>query len=81
LTVRALFFAHLKDMAGTGEKMYHLPDGATVDDFAQYLAAEDVRFNGLLRYARAAINGEWATAKSVLNNDDEIAFLPPSSGG
>jgi len=81
MKIRALFFAHLRAMAGAGEREYVVPDGSTVTDFAAILADADVRFNGMLRYARPAINGEWATANTVLREGDEIGFLPPSSGG
>jgi molybdopterin converting factor small subunit len=81
IKVRALFFAHLRDMAGGGDREFELSEGTTVNDLADQLAILDVRFNGLLRYARPAINGEWAIASAVLRDGDEIGFLPPSSGG
>jgi molybdopterin converting factor subunit 1 len=81
MNVRVLFFAHLKDMAGAGEKSFELAEGTTISALAEMLVTSDVRFHGLLRYARPAINGEWATADSIISNGDEIAFLPPSSGG
>ena len=81
MKIRALFFAHLSGMAGGGERCLDLPDGATVQDLATHLADADIRFNGMLRYARPAINGEWATPSTVLQDGDEIGFLPPSSGG
>ena len=81
MKVRALFFAHLRELAGAGEREFDLPDGLTVQEFADELAAKDIRFNGMLKYARPALNGDWATAVTALHDGDEIGFLPPSSGG
>ncbi len=81
MTIKVLFFAHFRDLAGTSEAEYFLPEGATMEDLASILAANDVRFNGLLRYARPTVNAEWATASTVLHHGDEAGFLPPSSGG
>jgi molybdopterin converting factor subunit 1 len=81
MIIRALFFAHLQELAGSAEKTYDLDDNATVGEFARHLASIDIRFNDVLRYARAAVNGEWATAGTKLQDGDEIGLLPPSSGG
>jgi molybdopterin synthase catalytic subunit len=81
MLIRALFFAHLKDMAGASELEFDLPDSTTISQLAERLSLSDVRFNGMLRYARPAVNGEWATAATVLCEGDEVGFLPPSSGG
>ncbi len=81
MKVRALFFAHLKGLAGTGEREYDLPTNTTVVEFATLLAEEDIRFHDMLRYARPAVNGDWAVSSTVLQEGDEIGFLPPSSGG
>jgi molybdopterin converting factor subunit 1 len=81
MTIRTLFFAHLRDIAGADEKNYEIPESTTVEQLAAHLATTDLRFNDLLRYARPAINSEWATGSSRLKDGDEVAFLPPSSGG
>jgi len=81
MKVRTLFFAHLSGIAGAGEINYELPSGTTIEEFAEILASKDIRFNGILRYARTAVNGEWASRETVLQDGDEIGFLPPSSGG
>ena len=81
MKIRALFFAHLRDVAGAGEREFELREGATILEFAEYLAGADIRFHGMLRYARLAVNGEWSTTETVLHEGDEVGFLPPSSGG
>jgi molybdopterin converting factor small subunit len=81
MKVRVLFFAHLRELAGSGEHEFDLPDGITIGGLAEELTKLDIRFRGMLKYARPAINGEWATVDSPLTAGDEVGFLPPSSGG
>lgn len=81
MTVRVLFFAHQRDLFGAPEKTFDIPDGATVGDLARVLAQSDNRLEGLLGYTRVAVNEEWAAGDTPLHEGDDIAFLPPMSGG
>ncbi len=76
-----LFFAHLQDVAGSRELSLTLPDGATVAAAAGVLAECGAGFAGLLSSARAAVNAEFADAATVLHDGDEVAWMPPMSGG
>ncbi|MBW8755386.1 MAG: MoaD/ThiS family protein [Sphingomonadales bacterium] len=76
---RLLFLGRLEDIAGGAER--EVPGGALVDvlsaldpDLAAALTADRVRLavNGTLVSDRAAV---------VLGESDELAFLPPVSGG
>ncbi len=81
ITVRMLFFAHLQDVAGSHEMAVSLPDTATVETAAAALAKRDVRFDRLLSQARVAVNAEFAEASTILHDGDEVAWMPPMSGG
>jgi molybdopterin converting factor small subunit len=81
MQVRLLLFAHLQDIAGREAIDVELNDGAIVNDIEAKLVTMDTRFEGVLRYARPARNGEWASGEDVVFEGDEIALLPPSSGG
>ena len=81
ITVRMLFFAHLQDVAGRHELLLSLPDGATVETAADILAQRSPGFAGLLTQARVAVNAEFAEASTVLQEGDEVAWMPPMSGG
>ncbi|MBV9852875.1 MAG: molybdopterin converting factor subunit 1 [Armatimonadetes bacterium] len=81
MTVTVLFFAHYQDIAGGREQARPLPDGATVADLAALLAREDPRLEGLLSYARVAVNADYADAATMLRDGDEVALMPPMSGG
>ena len=81
ITVRMLFFAHLQDVAGSHELTLSLPDNATVKTAAESLAGRSAGFADLLAQARAAVNAEFADAATLLRDDDEVAWMPPMSGG
>ncbi|MBC8135916.1 MAG: MoaD/ThiS family protein [Fibrella sp.] len=81
ITVRIVLFGHLKDVFPRGETMLCLPHGATAADAAIALSAQDARLSDLLTKTRVAVREEFAGADTVLYDGDEIAFLPPMSGG
>ena len=79
MTVR--LFARLRELAGSGEFDVDARDGSTVDDVWRGLAG---RHPGLERFGAsvsAAVNGEFARRSATLADGDEVAFLPPVSGG
>jgi molybdopterin synthase catalytic subunit len=79
--VRVRLFAMQRELAGTREVALELPDGATIED--AWLALVE-RFPVLapgrpaVRFAR---NSEYAAAETRLEDGDEIAMIPPVSGG
>jgi len=82
ITVRVLLFGHYKTVfPPQGETTVTLEEGATAADAAQALAARDPRLEDLLARTRVAVQAEFAEAETVLQNGDEVAFLPPMSGG
>jgi molybdopterin converting factor subunit 1 len=79
--VRVLFFGRLKDIVGRSEEDAELSDGARVEDlFARYGRS----FPELTQFRSsvvASVNQEFAEWRSPLSSGDEVAFLPPVSGG
>jgi deoxyribonuclease IV len=78
VTVR--LFGHYRDYCGDGVEL-EMPAGATVTDVAVVLATKDARMQGVTSHCRAAVNEEYTTADTLLNEGDEVAFIPPMSGG
>jgi molybdopterin converting factor subunit 1 len=82
VTVR--LFARLRDIAGAAELARDLTPGSTVitvGDVWRQLAGE---FPELARYERSissAVNADYARMDQVIRDGDEVAFLPPVSGG
>jgi molybdopterin converting factor subunit 1 len=79
VTVR--LFARLREIAGTGELTQELPAGATAETAWQLLAARYPELAAYERVASCAVNEEYARFSTALNDGDEVAFLPPVSGG
>jgi len=81
ISVNILYFAHFGDLAGRTNENLSLPAGSTVRSLAHLLAQRDRRLSDLIGYGRAAVNADWATTDTALSDGDEIAFMPPMSGG
>ncbi len=81
ITVRMLFFAHLSDVAGGHELTLALPPDATVHTAALELERRASGFQNILAHVRVAVNAEFALPETPLKDGDEVAWMPPMSGG
>lgn len=81
MRVRVLFFGMLKDLAGKSGDTLDLPDGATVRDLLERCETRLPRLRESLPSLAVAVNQQYAGAETKLNSDDEVALLPPVSGG
>ena len=80
MRVEVLLFASYREKVGLGRLTLDLSDGATVGDMAD---AMRVRFPGLPEAERivVAVNNEYQEHDFVLSDGDEVALIPPVSGG
>ncbi|WP_457630492.1 molybdopterin converting factor subunit 1 [Oceanithermus sp.] len=79
MKVKVRLFANYREIAGLSETGLELEEGATV---ASARRALEARFPGLdLGGGMAAVNEELARPETPLRDGDELAFLPPVSGG
>ena len=81
MRINVRLFARLRDIAGTGELATQVPEGATVRAVWDELTG---RFPDLRAYQEtisAAVNAEYSRMDAPLGDGDEVAFLPPVSGG
>ncbi len=84
MRVRVRFFSILKDVAGRESMELELPDGSRLRDLLEKiyklypdlekLGGEDV---GVI----ALVNGNYGKLDDVLRDGDEVALIPPASGG
>ena len=79
VTVR--LFARLRDVAGASELARTVGPDATVGSLWRQLATEYPAFEPYGRSISTAINADYARMDAPLRDGDEIAFLPPVSGG
>ena len=81
MQVRTLFFGMLKDLTGRGSDLLSLPEQATVGDVFTHYEKLTPRLGDFAASIAISINQEFAGPDSKLKDGDEIAFLPPVSGG
>jgi MoaE-MoaD fusion protein len=79
LTIR--FFATLRERAGAPELTRDFPDDATVVQIWEWLKAEFPALEGHRDAVRFAVNQEYVDDDYRPRPGDEIAFIPPVSGG
>jgi molybdopterin converting factor subunit 1 len=81
IRLNVLFFGRLKDTIGHAQESIEIAPDARIEDlFAQCVA----RYPGLAEHRRAIAvsrNREFAAWSTALQPGDEVAFLPPVSGG
>jgi molybdopterin converting factor subunit 1 len=80
MQIRVRLFAILKDRAGTDELTLSLKPGTTARQAADAIAMEKPLKDFLSRVAYA-VNRSYVSADTVLNDGDELALIPPVSGG
>ncbi len=79
MTVRVLFFAHLRERFGVRETTVEVGEGARVEDVWRVLCG---RYQGLAsERLRLALNQAYVDNGHPLRNNDELALIPPVSGG
>lgn len=79
ITVR--FFAAAREAAGVSEASFAVRTGATVADALFLVAALYPTLVPLLARSRAAVNQEYVDTSHLLRDGDELAIIPPVSGG
>jgi MoaD family protein len=79
MTIHVRLFAVLRELAGTSQVE---ASGRTVGDVSDALAAEHgERFAQIAAVSTFVVNGDRATRDTVIADGDEVAILPPVSGG
>jgi molybdopterin synthase catalytic subunit len=81
MQVRVRLFAMQREMAGTRQLELELPDGASIEDAWAALVARVPGLAAGRSSVRFAHNGAYAPADTPLGDGDEVAMIPPVSGG
>lgn len=79
VTVR--LFARLREIAGSAELERDVPAGATLAGVWDQLASEFPAMAPYRASISAAVNADYARLSAPVSDGDEVAFLPPVSGG
>jgi molybdopterin converting factor small subunit len=84
MRVTVLCFGVLKELLGIAKEGVELPDGAVVGDLlriVQSRASNTKMEERMWKSVAVAVNRQYETAACVLRDGDEVALLPPVSGG
>ncbi len=81
MRVRVLYFGILKEVAGHEREVVQLPDNARVGDLCAELQQRIPQLSEFRSAVALAVNYEYSDAATVLRENDEVALLPPVSGG
>lgn len=81
MQVRVLFFGVLKDLAGRSSDTLSLPDHASAADVVSHYEQRLSANKGIFNSIAISVNQEYARPEMKLKSGDEIALLPPVSGG
>ena len=79
--VKVLFFGRLRELIGISEEIGELPEGATLADLFTRYAERFPKLAGFRRSLVVSRNQQFAAWDSRVAAGDEVAFLPPVSGG
>lgn len=81
MRVTVKLFARLRDIAGAPELARDVAPGSTIGAVWRELANEFPELANYERSISSAVNADYAKMDQVLSDGDEVAFLPPVSGG
>jgi molybdopterin synthase catalytic subunit len=81
MRVRILFFGMLKDLLVKASDSVEVADGSSVRDMLTEYARGFPQLKEALPSLAVAVNQHYAVPETVLKQGDEVALLPPVSGG
>ena len=81
MRVRVLFFGQLKDITGVAQEEAELSEGARVEDLFERYGRRFPKLAEFRPSIAASVNQEYSGWRAPLATGDEVAFLPPVSGG
>ena len=74
-------FARLRELVGTGDLTVEAPEGAVVRDVWHALVQAHPSAAVYERSMSCAVNLDYARMTTPVSDGDDVAFLPPVSGG
>ena len=81
MRVRVLYFGVLKDLFGCEREELQLPEGALAATLLGLVGERGESGAALAKAVAIAVNREYVPGTAILRDGDEVALLPPVSGG
>lgn len=81
MKLNVIYFASVASKAGLGSEYIEMQPEASIIDLRQQIAATRPEIAEMLKFCRFAVNQSYAFDADMLNDGDEVAVIPPVSGG
>ena len=81
MRIRVLFFGVLRDVVGVREDSLDVPEGGRLETVFEHYAARFPKLREMAASTVLALNQQFSSPSALLAEGDEVAFLPPVSGG
>ena len=81
MRIRVLFFGVLRDVVGVREDSLDVPEGGRLDTVFEHYATRFPKLREMAASTVLALNQQFSSPSAPLAEGDEVAFLPPVSGG
>jgi molybdopterin synthase catalytic subunit len=79
--VTVLYFASAKDASGKRKESIKLPEDTTIRELLLKISSVHPRITNILNRMQIAVNYKVVDVDAILKEADEVALLPPVSGG
>ncbi|EFJ45894.1 hypothetical protein VOLCADRAFT_82067 [Volvox carteri f. nagariensis] len=83
MRIKVLFFAKSREVAGLSEQVFELADGGNTEDLLHQIISAHPGLENVMKSCVFAVNQEYVRPcdKEPLKEGDEVAIIPPLSGG
>jgi len=81
INVNILYFASAKEATAVRMEPIELPKNASVKELLSNLSMMHPKIRGMLNIIQVSVNYKVVDKGTILNDGDEVAILPPISGG
>ena len=81
MRITVLFFGMLKDLVGRSQEELELPEGARLETVFDHYASQFPKLREMAGSVVIARNQEFASPEAAVGDGDEVALMPPVSGG
>ncbi len=80
-SIRILYFASVAERLGMREEVHPLPVSLSMEGLKNVLSQKHPLLKEAFKHCRIALNQEFVEGNPVLREGDEVAIIPPVSGG